>query len=109
MNGWARAALSGAVLVAVTAVAAPSGAASVAVVPHPLVVVGGSEEDAARLGPQLDAALARSDVRAVGEQCSTQQIAGAFAPMGLWCGSAPRQPSSPAASVIRPNAGAVED
>ncbi|MGZ3480783.1 MAG: hypothetical protein ACXU81_10565, partial [Myxococcaceae bacterium] len=62
MNGWARAALSGAVLVAVTAVAAPSGAAWVAVVPHPLVVVGGSEEDAARLGPQLDAALARSDV-----------------------------------------------
>ena len=76
MNGWARAALSGAVLVAVTAVAAPSVPASLAVVPHPLVVVGGSEEDAARLGPQLDAALARSDVRAVGEQCARKFVAG---------------------------------
>lgn len=76
MNGWARAALSGAVLVAVTAVAAPSGTTSVAVVPHPLVVVGGSEEDAARLGPQLDAALARSDVRVVGEQCARKFVAG---------------------------------
>ncbi len=75
MNGWARAALSGAVLVAVTAVAAPSGTTSLAVVPHPLVVVGGSEEDAARLGPQLDAALARSDVRAVGEQCARKFVA----------------------------------
>ncbi len=75
MNGWARAALSGAVLVAVTAVGAPSGTTSLAVVPHPLVVVGGSEEDAARLGPQLDAALARSDVRAVGEQCARKFVA----------------------------------
>jgi len=75
MNGWARAALSGAVLVAVTTVAAPSGTTSLAVVPHPLVVVGGSEEDAARLGPQLDAALARSDVRAVGEQCARKFVA----------------------------------
>ncbi|HSP20229.1 MAG TPA: hypothetical protein VLQ79_11985 [Myxococcaceae bacterium] len=75
MNGWAHAALSGAVLVAVTAVAGPSGAASPAVVPHPLVVVGGSDEDAVRLGPQLDAALARSDVRAVGEQCARKFVA----------------------------------
>lgn len=76
MNGLARAALSGGVLVAVTTAAAPAGETSLAVVPHPLVVVGGSEEDAARLGPQLDAALARSDVRAVGEQCARKFVAG---------------------------------
>lgn len=75
MKGWARAALSGAVLMAGTSAAAPPGPTSLAVVPHPLVVVGGSEEDAARLGPQLDAALARSDVRAVGEQCARTFVA----------------------------------
>ena len=74
MNGLLRAALCGSVLVGVTAVAGPQKTSTPELVPHPLVVVGGSEEDAARLGPQLDAELARRDVRVVGQQCARQFV-----------------------------------
>lgn len=74
MNGLRRAALCGSVLVGVTAVAAPQKTSTPELVPHPLVVMGGSEEDAARLGPQLDAELSRRDVRVVGQQCARQFV-----------------------------------
>jgi hypothetical protein len=64
----------GSVLGAMSALAAPAASAP-GVVPHPLVVVGGSEDDAARLGPQLDAELARRDVRVVGQQCAREFVA----------------------------------
>jgi hypothetical protein len=63
------------VLVAITSLAAPQGSSAPALVPHPLVVVGGSEDDAARFGPQLDAELSRRDVRVVGQQCAQQFVA----------------------------------
>ena len=72
MNGLPRAALCGTVLATVTALAAPQGTSTATIVPHPLVVVGGSEDDAARLGPQLDAELSRRDVRVVGRECARQ-------------------------------------
>ena len=72
MNGFRRTALCGSLLTALSSLAAPSGAAAPALVPHPLVVVGGSEDDAARFGPQLDAELSRRDVRVVGQQCARQ-------------------------------------
>jgi len=76
MSGWGRVVACGALLVAVPASPASPVAGSVpALVPHPLVVVGGSEEDAARLGPQLDAELARRDVRVVGQACARQFLA----------------------------------
>ncbi len=75
MNGFRRSALCGSVLVAVTAVAAPQGDSAPTLVAHPLVVVGGNEEDAARLGPQLEAELARRDVRVTGQQCARQFVA----------------------------------
>jgi len=74
MNGFRRAAMLGSVLGAVSALAAPAASAP-GMVPHPLVVVGGSEDDAARLGPQLDAELARRDVRVVGQQCAREFVA----------------------------------
>ena len=75
MNGLRRTALCGSLLMALPSLGAPSGASGAALVPHPLVVVGGSEEDAARYGPQLDAELARRDVRVVGQQCAKQFVA----------------------------------
>lgn len=75
MNGLRRAALCGSVLVTVSALAAPQGTSTPGIVPHPLVVVGGSEDDAARLGPQLDAELSRRDVRLVGQACARQFVA----------------------------------
>ncbi len=75
MNGLRRAALCGSVLVTVSAFAAPQGTSTPGLVPHPLVVVGGSEDDAARLGPQLDAELSRRDVRLVGQACARQFVA----------------------------------
>jgi hypothetical protein len=39
------------------------------------VVVGGSDDDAARFGPQLDAELSRHDVKVVGQQCARQFVA----------------------------------
>ena len=57
LNGLRRTALCGSLLTALTSLAAPAAAQAPAVVPHPLVVVGGSDEDAARFGPQLDAEL----------------------------------------------------
>lgn len=75
MNGLRRAALGGAMLTALTASAASKEAASPVLVAHPLVVVGGSEDDAARLGPQLEAELSRRDVRVVGQQCARQFVA----------------------------------
>jgi hypothetical protein len=72
LNGLPRAALCGTVLATVTAFAAPQGTSTATIVPHPLVVVGGSEDDAARLGPQLDAELSRRDVRVVGQECARQ-------------------------------------
>ncbi len=74
MNGL-RTALCGSVLLALNSLAAPQGGPAPAVVPHPLVVVGGSEDDAARFGPQLDAELSRRDVRVVGQQCARQFVA----------------------------------
>src|SRR5262249_59164285 len=53
----------------------PASASAPAMVPHPLVVVGGSDDDAARFGPQLDAELSRRDVRVVGQQCARQFVA----------------------------------
>jgi hypothetical protein len=60
-----RTALCGSLLTALTSLAAPASAQAPAVVPHPLVVVGGSDDDAARFGPQLDAELSRHDVKVV--------------------------------------------
>jgi len=74
MNGFRRAAMLGSVVGAVSALAAPAASAP-GMVPHPLVVVGGSEDDAARLGPQLEAELARRDVRVVGQQCAREFVA----------------------------------
>jgi hypothetical protein len=76
MNGLHRTALWWAVLLSVPAVAgsAPP-AAPATLVPHPLVVVGGSSEDAARFGPQLDAELARRDVQVVGQRCAREFLA----------------------------------
>ncbi|HEY1335799.1 MAG TPA: hypothetical protein VGF31_16165 [Myxococcaceae bacterium] len=75
-----RTALCGSLLTALTSLAAPaapaaSPAPAPAVVPHPLVVVGGSDDDAARFGPQLDAELSRHDVKVVGQQCARQFVA----------------------------------
>jgi hypothetical protein len=87
LNGVRRTALCGSLLMALPALATPSGAKGAAIVPHPLVVVGGSEEDAARFGPQLDAELARRDVRVVGQQCARQFVA---ARQGGSCGGEER-------------------
>lgn len=76
MNGLHRTALWWAVLIALPVSAgAPSAAAAVTLVPHPLVVLGGSPEDAARFGPQLDAELSRRDVRVVGQRCARDFLA----------------------------------
>jgi len=75
LNGLPRAVLCGSVLANVAAFAAPQGTSTSSIVPHPLVVVGGSEDDAARLGPQLDAELSRRDVRVVGQGCARQFVA----------------------------------
>ncbi len=74
MNGLRRTALCGSVLLALSSLAAPPGGSVPVLVPHPLVVVGGSEDDAARFGPQLDAALSQRDVRVVGQQCARQFV-----------------------------------
>jgi len=79
LNGLRRTALCGSFLTALTSLAgpapAPASASAPAMVPHPLVVVGGSEVDAARFGPQLDAELSRRDVKVVGQQCARQFVA----------------------------------
>jgi hypothetical protein len=77
MNGLHRTALCWvAVLVSAPAVAgSPAPASSATLVAHPLVVVGGSAEDAARFGPQLDAELARRDIRVVGKTCAHDFLA----------------------------------
>jgi len=75
LNGLRRTALSGSLLAALTSLAAPPESPTPALVPHPLVVVGGSDDDAARFGPQLDAELARRDVRVVGQQCARKFVA----------------------------------
>ena len=75
LNGLRRTALCGSLLTALTSLAAPAATLAPAVVPHPLVVVGGSDDDAARLGPQLDAELSRHDVKVVGQQCARQFVA----------------------------------
>ena len=75
MNGLRRAALCGSVLATVSALAAPQETSTPGLVPHPLVVVGGSEDDVARMGPQLDAELSRRDVRLVGQACARQFVA----------------------------------
>ncbi|HVP62348.1 MAG TPA: hypothetical protein VMT11_17450 [Myxococcaceae bacterium] len=75
MNGLRRTALCGSVLVALSSLAASQGGPAPEVVPHPLVVVGGSEDDVARFGPQLDAELSRRDIRVVGQQCARQFVA----------------------------------
>ena len=77
MNGLRRTALCGSLLTALTSLAAPAPASgsAPAIVPHPLVVVGGSDDDAARFGPQLDAELSRRDVKVVGQQCARQFVA----------------------------------
>ena len=75
MNGLRRTALCGSLLTALTSLAGPAAAQAPAVVPHPLVVVGGSDDDAARFGPQLDAALSRRDVKVVGQQCARHFVA----------------------------------
>jgi len=64
-------------LTALTSLAAPAPTSSSApaVVPHPLVVVGGSEDDAARFGPQLDAELSRRDLKVVGQKCAREFVA----------------------------------
>ena len=69
MNGLHRTAFFWVVLISVPAIAGspPPGDD---LVPHPLVVVGGSSEDAARFGPQLDAELARRDIQVVGQRCA---------------------------------------
>jgi hypothetical protein len=75
LNGLPRAALCGSVLFTVAVLAAPQGTSTPSIVPHPLVVVGGSEDDAARFGPQLDAELSRRDVRVVGQECARRFVA----------------------------------
>ena len=81
MNGLRRTALCGSLLTTLTSLAAPApaptpaSASAPAMVPHPLVVVGGSDDDAARFGPQLDAELSRRDVKVVGQQCARQFVA----------------------------------
>jgi len=78
LNGLRRTALCGSLLTALTSLAAPAAPAAIpapAVVPHPLVVVGGSDDDAARFGPQLDVELSRHDVKVVGQQCARQFVA----------------------------------
>jgi hypothetical protein len=77
MKGLHRAALCGTALWAVLAAAAdaPERRSAPALVPHPLVVVGGGEEDAVRFGPQLEAALARRDIHVVGQQCAREFVA----------------------------------
>jgi hypothetical protein len=83
LNGLRRTALSGSLLAALSSLAAPPESEVPALVPHPLVVVGGSDDDAARFGPQLDAELARRDVRVVGQQCARKFVA---ARPGASCG-----------------------
>ena len=76
MTGLHRAALCGTALWAVAAAAGvPERRSGPALVPHPLVVVGGGEEDAARFGPQLEAGLARRDIRVVGQKCAREFVA----------------------------------
>lgn len=75
MNALRRTALCGSLLMALPSLGAAPGGTGATIVPHPLVVVGGSDEDAARFGPQLDAELARRDVRVVGQQCARQFVA----------------------------------
>jgi hypothetical protein len=76
MNGLHRTALWWTVLFSVPAIAgSPPPATAATLVPHPLVVVGGSSEDAARFGPQLDAELARRDLRVVGQKCARDFLA----------------------------------
>ncbi len=77
MKGLHRAALCGTALWAVSTAAAgaPERRSAPALVPHPLVVVGGSEEDAARFGPQLEAELARRDIHVVGQKCAREFVA----------------------------------
>ncbi len=77
MNDLRRTALCGSLLTALTSLAAPAptSPSAPAMVPHPLVVVGGSDDDAARFGPQLDAELSRRDVKVVGQQCARQFVA----------------------------------
>ena len=78
LNGLRRTALCGSLLTALTSLAAPAAPAATpapAVVPHPLVVVGGSDDDAARFGPQLEAELSRHDVKVVGQRCARQFVA----------------------------------
>src|SRR5262249_51039964 len=72
LNGLPRAALCGSVLATVAALAAPQGTSAPSIVPHPLVVVGGSEDDAAQFGPQLDGEPAGRDGRVVGQECARQ-------------------------------------
>ena len=64
MNGLRRTALSGSLPAALTSLAAPPESPAPALVPHPLVVVGGSDDDAARFGPQLDARSSRVETYA---------------------------------------------
>jgi len=75
LNGFRRTALCGSLVTALTSLAAPASPSVPAVVPHPLVVVGGSDDDAARFGPQLDAELSRRDVKVVGQQCAREFVA----------------------------------
>jgi hypothetical protein len=75
LNGFRRTALCGSLLTALTSLGAPASPSAPAVVPHPLVVVGGSDDDAARFGPQLDAELSRRDVKVVGQQCARGFVA----------------------------------
>jgi hypothetical protein len=75
MNGLHRTALWWAVLLSAPAMAGSPPVMPPTLVAHPLVVVGGSSEDAARFGPQLDAELARRDVRIVGKACAREFLA----------------------------------
>jgi len=76
MKGVHRAALCGVALWSVSAAAgAPAGPSARALVAHPLVVVGGGEEDAARFGPQLEAELAHREVQVVGQACARDFVA----------------------------------
>jgi hypothetical protein len=75
MNGLHRTAAWWAVLLSAPAMAGSPPVTPATLVPHPLVVVGGSSEDAARFGPQLDAELARRDVRIVGRACAREFLA----------------------------------
>jgi len=75
MNGLHRTALWWAVLLSAPAMAGTPPITPGTLVPHPLVVVGGSSEDVARFGSQLDAELARRDVRVVGKACARDFLA----------------------------------